>query len=245
MPAMAQKKAWEEEYKAKRLVGGNKPALSLRVFAKWLKKQRKAEGLIENPGFAFQGISVLDLGSGEGKNALYMAERGAHVTGIEIAENAVAVSRERAGQKSRELRLAGGSLEYKAGSIGSPFSVKDASVDLVLDVTSSNSLSTPEREVYLSESSRVLKQGGYMFVRALCRDSDDNAKQLLIDNPGPEEGTYVMPETGIVERVFTEKEIRDLYGKYFNILRLEKEFHYTKMSGRSYKRAFWIMYLSK
>ena len=242
---MNQRRAWEREYEVKNLVGGDKPALSFRVFAKWLKKERKADGLIENPGFPFQGMRVLDLGSGEGKNALYMAERGAEVIGIEIARNAVKYAQERAEHMSRELRYAGGSIEYRVGSIGEKFDVQDGSIDLILDVTSSNSLSKSERELYLHECNRVLKYEGHMFVRALSKDSDDNAKQLINDHPGAEPDTYILPGVGITERVFTEQDIRELYSPHFQIIQLEKEFHYTKMEGRSYKRAFWIMYLQK
>jgi ubiquinone/menaquinone biosynthesis C-methylase UbiE len=242
---MSQQAIWEREYTNKNLVGGDKPALSFRVFCKWLRKERKKNELIANPGFAFQGVNVLDLGSGEGKNALYLAERGATVVGIEIAKNAITHAKEKAQEKSRELKVAGGSTEYIYGSIGKKFDLADGSVDLVLDVTSSNSLNQQQREIYLSESRRVLRKRGHMFVRALCKDSDQNAKQLIIDHPGPEPDTYILPEIGITERVFTEKDIKELYSTHFDIIKLEKEFHYTKIGDRSYKRAFWVMYLIK
>jgi len=242
---MSQQKIWEREYENKNLVGGDKPALSFRVFCKWLKKERKKNDLISSPGFAFQNVRVLDLGSGEGKNALYLAERGATVMGIEIAKNAIAHAQQKAQEKSRELKVAGGSIEYTYGSIGKKFDVADNAMDLILDVTSSNSLNQTQRAIYLEESHRVLKDGGYMFVRALCKDSDQNAKQLIIDHPGPEPDTYILPDIEITERVFTEKDITDLYSTYFNIIKLEKEFHYTKIGDRSYKRAFWVMYLQK
>lgn len=242
---MNQKIAWEKEYENKNLVGGDKPALSFRVFAKWLRKERKKLDLIANPSFAFQGVNVLDLGSGEGKNALYLAERGAHVIGIEIAQNAIAHAQQKADEKKRELKVAEGSIEYREGSIGDAYKISDNSIDLVLDVTSSNSLNEQQRETYVNESKRVLKDGGYMFVRALCKDSDQNAKQLIADHPGIEKDTYKLPEVGITERVFTEQDIKELYSQHFTIIKLEKEFHYTRIGDRSYKRGFWVMYLQK
>jgi len=245
---MAQQSVWEREYDDKKLVGGDKPAASFRGFVKWFKKEqrkKREEGAPDSDGFVFQGKNILDLGSGEGKNALYCAERGGNVLGIEIAKNAIETAHKTALLKDREVRVAQGKLEYKWGSIGEIFPVGDESQDMVLDVTSSNSLNESEREIMLNEINRVMKPGGLFFVRALCKDSDAHAKQLVKDFPGPEQDTYTMPDLGLTERVFTERDFRDVYRKYFTILKLEKEFHYTQFQGRSYKRAFWVAYLQK
>ena len=115
----------------------------------------------------------------------------------------------------------------------------------MLDVTSSNSLSEVEREVYLIETHRVLKDDGYFFVKALCKDADDNAKNLLKNSPGSEKDTYILPETKITERVWTMQDFVATYEKYFTILHLEKKTSYTHMSDRLYKRNFWIGYLKR
>lgn len=222
--------AWEEEYRQKRLMTGDKPAKSLLKWIKYLKKSQDIK--------SWGGLRVLDLGSGEGKNALYLAGLGAEVDGIEIARNAVETTRERV----REAGLVG-MVEIHQGSIGEKYDFPDDSFDCLIDVTSSNSLSADERDIYLAESVRVLRPGGQMFVRALCKDGDHNAKKLLQDHPGGEYDTYRIPEWGQTERVFSEADIRALYGAYFDILHLEKETHYSTFNGRTYKRNFWVMYL--
>lgn len=246
---MAQQEVWEKEYDEKKLVGGDKPAASFRAFVKYLKKEfrreRRENGEEYGDGFIFRGMNILDLGSGEGKNALYCAERGGNVIGIEIARNALETADKSAQEKDREVRVAGGKIEYKLDSIGEKLDIKSDSQDIVLDVTSSNSLNESEREIYLSEVERVLKPGGYFFVRALCRDGDENAKNLVKQFPGGGHDTYTMPDLGLTERVFSEEDFRDMYGQRFNILKLQKEFHYTRFGDRSYKRGFWIAYLTK
>ena len=245
---MAQQDVWEREYDDKKLVGGDKPAASFRAFVKWFKKEQRKKRVTESEnsdGFVFQGMNILDLGSGEGKNALYCAERGGNVLGIEIARNAVETAIKSAEMKDREIRVAQGSLRYELGSIGEKFDVPAGSQDIVLDVTSSNSLNGVERAVYLDEVERVLKAGGLFFVRALCKDGDTNAKQLVKDFPGGEKDTYTMPDLGLTERVFTESDFREKYGVRFTILKLDKEYHYTRFQERTYKRAFWIAYLQK
>ncbi len=247
---MAQQDIWEKEYDEKKLVGGDKPAASFRGFVKWFKKEERKKRTAEDQtsdGFVFQGMNILDLGSGEGKNALYCAERGGNVLGIEIARNAVETAIKSAQVKDREIRVARGSLHYELGSIGEKLALETNSIDIVLDVTSSNSLNETERSVYLSETSRVLKKGGLFFVRALCKDADSNAKSLVKEFPGKEgeKDTYTMPDLGLTERVFTEADFKELYGAHFTILKLSKEFHYTRFQDRTYKRAFWIAYLQK
>ena len=209
---------------------GDRPAKSFTRWVKWLKKQKVEIGTYR----------VLDLGSGEGKNAFYLAGLGAKVNCVEIAQNAVETTRLRV----LEANL-GDIVTVERGSIGEKFNFPDDTFNAVIDVTSSNSLSEKERAVYLAESARVLKPGGHVFVRALCKDADDNAKYLIKNNPGREKDTYVQPEWGLTERVFTEADIRELYGQYFEILKLEKETHYTKLDGKKFKRNFWVMYLKK
>ncbi len=235
------KQAWEEEYARRRLMTGTKPA---KAFLQWVKQVIKVRDL-RGRDLPLHDLKVLDLGSGEGKNALYLAELGAIVEGIEIAANAVATARARIEQARVGVGSVAGSVRITEGSIGTVYNFPDAVFDLIIDVTSSNSLTAPERSVYLHESARVLKSGGQMFVRALCKDGDSNAKQLLLAHAGLEPDTYLQPDWGLVERVFTEADILDVYQTHFVIDKLTKETHYTTVGDRKYKRNFWLLQLHK
>lgn len=224
-----QEKKWDIEYQKQNLISGTfEPAKDAKDFARFLRKERGT----------LSGLRLLDLGSGIGKNAHFFAERGADVIGIEISDTALTAARERA----KETDTPG---TYQKGNIGNTFPFANNSFDAILDVLSSNSLSEKERETYLKESARVLKQGGFMLVKALAKDGDKNAQALLKKFPGPEHDTYALPETGIIERVFAEKDIRTLYGKYFSIISLKKTAHYPRVSGRLYKRNYWVLVLRK
>jgi SAM-dependent methyltransferase len=233
---MPQEKEWNREYENSTfLTKENKPQNDVVRFVKFLKKSEKI-----NP----EGLKVLDLGSGIGRNSFYFAELGASVVGLEISGKAIEIARKNleVAEKNSGARL---DVEYKKQSIGEKFPLSDEWADIALDVTSSNSLSEAEREIYLSETARVLKFGGYFFVKALCKDGDDNAKQLLKNNLGGEADTYVLPDTGITERVFSREDFVATYQKFLTILHMEKKTSYTTMSGRLYKRNFWICYLKK
>ncbi|MFH1522425.1 MAG: class I SAM-dependent methyltransferase [Patescibacteria group bacterium] len=227
---MAQYKAWEKEYRDSKLVTKySEPQKFILRFFKYLKK---SEGIV------LKNLNVLDLGSGTGRNANYLAQEGSRVVGIEISNTAIDIAKKRA----KQLNIG---VKYLPGNIGEHFPLNDKSIDLVLDATSSNSLNARERDIYLDEVNRVLRSGGYFFVRALCRDGDKNAKKLIKINPGMEKDTYVMPEVELIERVWTRTDFVDYYSKYFKIIKLVKEISYTRFNNRRYKRNFWVAYLRK
>ena len=227
---MPQRDAWEREYRNPQLISlGDKPKSD---FLRFLRFLRKKEGLPTTE------LTILDLGAGAGRNANYLAELGNNVIGLEISQAARELAETRA--KEKNVRV-----ESRAGDIGASHPFESEYFDLIIDILASNSLNEKEREVYLKEVVRVLKPGGHFFVQALSKDGDKNAKKLLEEYPGPEKDTYVMPELGLIERVFSEEDFRNLYGSYFEIQQLTKKKNYALFKGQRYKRNYWIAYLKK
>lgn len=221
---------WEKEYKSLTLLTGKpEPQKDVTRFLKWLKK---------NQGIKLEGLKVLDLGSGTGRNTNFLQSLGNDCTGLEISDTALSMARSRA----REEKL---DTQFIKHDIGTAYPFAGNAFDLLLDVTSSNSLNDEERSIYLSESHRVLKTGGHFFVKALCREGDKNAQNLIKRSPGPDHDTYIMPEIGLTERVFSREDFNALYGRYFKVLKLERKTSYTQFNNRAYKRNFWIAYLQK
>lgn len=232
---MSQQSAWDKEYKAQQLLSpSNVPQADVVRFLRWLKKERKKAGA----PLDMETLRVLDLGSGTGRNSYYFAEQGATVTGIEFSKNALLMAEKLA----RHGEVA---IDYHLQDIGAKYPLKDASIDIALDVTSSNSLSDSARKVYLHELSRVLAPGGYLFLRALSFEGDAHAKELVKRFPGPDPDTYVHPDLHIVEKVFSRESLKETYANYFEIIQLEKVQHYATVSGRTYKRSYFIAYLRK
>ncbi len=219
--------AWESEYRdPKFLTMGKEPLTDVKDFVRWLRRKEKID---------MSDFVVLDLGCGNGKNLKYIVENyAASGIGYDISQTAISVARELAD---------GASLEYHVRSIAESFPLEDSSIDLVLDVTSSNSLVNNERAKFLSEISRVLKPTSFLFTRALCKDGDTNAKNLIKQFPGSEPDTYILGETGITERVFSKEDFENTYCEYFEIVHLEKTSGYQKWGNQSYKRNYWVAYL--
>lgn len=227
---MAQEAAWDKEYQDPQLITGKDgPRSDLKQYLKYLKKEKKVKP---------KGLSVLDLGSGTGRNGNFLAEKGARVVGLEISDTALWISKSRA-------RYRGLDAEYLKADIGKPYVFLDSSFDLVIDVMCSNSLNEEERTVYLSEVARVLNRGGYFFVRALAKEGDKNAKNLLEKSPGSEGDTYINQDMNLTERIFTEVDFRALYGEYFEIQKLFKKTNYAPFKGQPYKRNYWLAYMKK
>lgn len=235
-----QEHIWEREYRNPRLVSGSiEPQASVKDFLRFVRREQK---------LPLENLNVLDLGCGNGKNSIYIAglDGTNEVTGIDISETALTEARKLAYEAEVDEQT-----EFMKQSIGVALPFPSESFDLILDVTSSNSLSEAERTLYLNETHRVLKSSGFLFVRALCKDGDKNAQTLLKMSPGKEHDTYIMPEIGLTERVFSKEDFMATYSAtpagqpLFNILHLEKETHYTKIGDRSYKRNFWIAYCKK
>jgi ubiquinone/menaquinone biosynthesis C-methylase UbiE len=226
---MAQEKVWEKEYRNPIMVTKyEKPQADTLRFFKYLKKNTTIE---------LDKATALDLGSGTGRNANYLAQKGSMVVGIEISDTAINLATKRSVDFKNKPK-------YYKQSMGSKWPVGDSSVDIVLDVLSSNCLNESERIVYLAELSRVMKPGAMLFVKTLCKDGDKNAHNLLEKFPGSEKDTYVMPDLGLTERVFTEKDFREVYGD-FHILSLEKKTSHIPFNGQIFTRRFIVAYLKK
>jgi cyclopropane fatty-acyl-phospholipid synthase-like methyltransferase len=226
--------AWEREYTRGLLVTKHtEPQPVVKAFCKWAKKNASCK--------LGPDVRVLDLGCGTGRNALYAASKGAVAIGYDISSTAIQIAKTRASETDDPTRT-----HFVTKSIGTPFNeISDASINMIFDITASHALTEAERDVFIQECTRVLAPGGVMMVRGLCLDGDNNAKKLIKTNPGPEANTYIMPGTGLIERVFTMEEAKKKFSKIGTIASAKKTESYSKINGTSYKRSFFILYIQK
>lgn len=227
---MSQKDAWNKEYKNPLFITkSNKPQSDTLRFLKFYKKET---------GRSINGLKILDLGSGTGRNTHFLASLGNEAIGMEISPTAIKIARRYDLEKVHPA-------QFIEQNIGEHYGFPDNFFDIILDITSSNALTEKEREIYLQESCRVLKPEGYFFVRALAKDGDKNAKKLLAKFPGKEKDTYLMPKSNLIERVFSREDFHSTYANFFSILFLDKKSGYTTFDNQPYRRNYWISYLKK
>jgi len=108
-----------------------------------------AESFAEHIPFPF-GARILDVATGSGNVALPLAQRGATVTGVDIAPNLLVQARERAAAENLAIIFDEGDAEQL------PYA--DASFDAV--ATMFGAMFAPRPEIVASELARVLKPGG-------------------------------------------------------------------------------------
>ncbi len=217
---------WNREYASgEHLALSENPGEDLLKFLRWLEREQGRT--ILNPT-----MSAVDLGCGNGRNLLHLAKtysmRG---VGIDISSQAIAQAK----------RLATGlSLSFEVGSIAEPLPIKDESQALVLDMMSSHVLSHAERAALHDEVLRVLRPGGWYFLKTFLADEDPHVKRLLKDHPGKEAGSYIHPVIGVAEYVFSEAEITALVEERFVVHKVLKSHGHLRSKGNQKRRSISI-----
>jgi len=97
------------------------------------------------------GLDVIDIGCGEGHNTRLLADRGARVVGIDIAERFIQHARETERDEPRGIAY------HIASAVELPFA--DASFDAATAFMSL--MDVPESDRAIAEAYRVLKPGGF------------------------------------------------------------------------------------
>ena len=219
-------KFWDKEYKdGRHLALSNNPSEDLIKFTKWLGRNSIPNPL--NPE-----SSVLDLGCGNGRNLIYMAKTySINGVGYDISSEAIS----QAIELSKELHL-----KYQVCSIAGPIKLEDKSQDIVLDMMTSHVLTSSERENLQKEITRVLKPGGWLYLKTFLRDEDLHAKRLLRKHPAKEIGSYIHPKIGVAEHVFTEDEIRKILGKNFLIHKILRSHRNRKNCHSAIRRSISV-----
>ncbi|MCF7831880.1 MAG: methyltransferase domain-containing protein [Candidatus Pacebacteria bacterium] len=233
MSRLDQQIFWDNEYKDPQLVTKSFiPQSDVTSFLSWVRRKQKYPIDVD--------ATILDIGCGVGRHCIYIADQyGAQCFGFDFSATAIALGN----AYIQEHAVSGVHLTVQ--SLTDKIPLQDNSVDIVIDAMSSHSLLQSERVFLLSELYRVLKPGGFLFVRTFLKDGDANAKELLKRFPGPEKDTYKHPRLHVVERVFEEKDFKQMYGNYFSVVSFDKKTGYQKWDNQSYKRRYLIAHMQK
>ncbi len=226
---------WDAEYKSSQYLElSDEASEDLIKFTRFLEREfGRAKGRASE-GFLNKKTSVLDLGCGNGRNLIYLAEtfKTAGI-GYDVSGEAIAQARQKSGQLP---------ITYVARSIAGPIPLTDESQDVVLDMMTSHFLNETERQQLLAEIHRVLKPGGWLFYKTFLLDEDRHAARLLKDYPASETGTYIHPAIGVAEHVSTEKEIYDHFSPLFDIKKISRSHRHR---ARNPKRRSISVYAEK
>ncbi|MDC1205617.1 class I SAM-dependent methyltransferase [Candidatus Pacebacteria bacterium] len=221
---------WDNEYsEGGTLKLSDDASEDLEKFTRWLERQTKREFL--NPTSC-----VLDMGCGNGRNLVYLAEKfGMHGTGYDISPAAI---------KQAVTASTKYNIKYVARSMTGDIDLPDQSQTFVLDMMSSHFLNKSEREHMREEVHRVLKPGGWFFVKTFLRDGDLHTGRLLKEFPTKEEGTYKHPVMGMDEHVYYEEDLIKFLEERFVIHKVYRS-HKHISRGKARKRRTISIYAER
>lgn len=222
---------WDQEYtNAEHLQLSEEAGGDLQKFCRWLIRETKRSVL--NPT-----MSALDLGCGNGRNLVFLArEFGMHGYGCDSSAAAI---------KEAKRLAEGTNLRFETRSMAGTYpDIKDNSQMLGLDMMSSHFLTAEERVLLRDEMYRMLRPGGYFFMKTFLKDGDLHTERLLSENPGPETGTYIHPVIGVAEYVYGETELIDFLSEKF-IVHKSYASHKHMLKGKAWKRRTVSVYAQK
>ncbi|MCS1350726.1 class I SAM-dependent methyltransferase [Mechercharimyces sp. CAU 1602] len=104
---------------------------------------------------------ALDVGCGAGREAIFLAQQGFNVTGIDMSEKAIAIAKSRAVEQ-------GVNVDFHCGNV-LKMSEDNHSFDFVNDRGCFHLIGSEDRPYYVKEMVRVLKPGGRILLRG-CRE---------------------------------------------------------------------------
>lgn len=124
------------------------------------------------------GELVLDVGTGSGGLALLAARTGAHVTGIDIAEDGIERARSRAREEGLDIRF------DVADAQALPYA--EASFDVV--VSSFGVMFAPDQRLAAGELARVCRVGGRLGLTLMPQDSRAGETASILREFGDDDG---------------------------------------------------------
>lgn len=178
--------------------------------------------------------SILDIGSGKGRNSFYLVQEAGYQKAYGIELSSIAV--EFANQKAVEIEK---DITFVAQNAGDHIDFPSESISLAIDMMVMHALTKTEREHLISEVLRVLKPGGYFVFYTLAAESEE-AQKLIQENPGSEENSYKFDSNGhtITEKVFTKDEIEAML-QPLELIKLERQDQTTTAFGGTFNRSYY------
>lgn len=182
--------------------------------------------------------TLIDIGSGKGRNSIYMAKEGFQVYGIEYISTAVEYS------KSYVLKSEMQEFpKFILGDVTKRWKFKSNFFDLAIDSLTTVGLQKNEREKCRNEMYRTLKKGGIALIRVVSSD-DKLEMELMKKYPGGEPNSSLWPDINKFQKNFSEIELREFY-QDFNILVLKKLKKKALKLGRVFTATNWWLIIQK
>lgn len=225
-----QQKIWETEHLNSTTlpsVGGEKPSGTVVDFLEFLKTNNLVSGK-----------RLVDIGCGKGRNAIYLAQAGLSVYGLDYIDKAIEHAKEQAKINSLEEKT-----NFSVGGIDTTWNFPDNYFDLALDCFASIDVETKEgREFYKKEMFRTLKPGGYALV-CVVSANDIFEAELMKNSPGKEPNSSIWP-SGKFQKNYTKDELKNFY-KEFNVVEFKERVKPSFKLGKAFSGTTYYFLIQK
>ncbi len=225
IPEIVPKETWDLEFGVRQAIPSStrvEPAKALTLFTEVLG--------LNAP------MKVLDAGCGNGRNAVYLAKRGCHVTAVDFANFPIDETRRRVVEAGLSH-----SVSVVRHSLADSVPFPDESFDFVLDsYVFCHFLRDEIGQRFWHEMARTTKPGGCLLSVVFSRDDEyyasirKNNDDLVCD-----------PANGIWKRLYSEREIKGFFYRQFE-LKYFSRFEFSDIVlGSNYRRIVLISVLRK
>jgi len=209
----SQAKYWEERYRKEGKIWGEKPCLAA-VEAEKIFKEHRAK-------------KILLPGCGYGRNAKYLARQGFEVTGMDISGWAVETAQ-------RDAQRQALNITYRCADLLNTPSWPEAFEGL-FTFNLLHLFGSQERALLAQWFHETLRSEGILVLTSMSlRDPDYGQGQAVAHN------TFESKK-GRPVFYFAEEDMRDLFQKWFQILRLEEIQEHEHHGGRDHFHWMWFL----
>ena len=224
-----QKQIWEQEHLGSvslPSLGKTHPAKGVVDFSNFLKK------------FNLSGKRIVDIGSGKGRNAIYLAAEGYEVYCIDYIQTALDHTKKLA----KKMNLSS-HVHIINAEIDKSWPFEDNFFDLAIDCFSSIDVETKKGRLrYRDELWRTLKPGGSALIMVVSVN-DEMESKFLKESPGREKNSVIWPN-GKFQKNYNERELRSFY-VMFETLKLKEISKKAFKLGTAYTAKNYWMVLRK
>jgi 2-polyprenyl-3-methyl-5-hydroxy-6-metoxy-1,4-benzoquinol methylase len=175
-------------------------------------------------------VKILDIGSGVGRNTIYLAKEGFSAFGVEATDSGIEVSKKR-----REVE--GTNAVFKKGNLTKiPFA--EEYFDAVVDIQAIQHNTYEEIKKILQEVKRILKPNGVFFAKMVSTQDYSFKKGRAIEEhtlDNIREGTFV--DAGVTH-FFDLDELRSLMSIFTEV---DIEYTETTFDNMKEKSVYWLI----
>lgn len=215
---------WEKEYSERKNVPSTETSFPSRALQRFLDEFKPEQRAV-----------ALDLGSGNGRNSIFLIQQGyQRVLGIEFSKAAFDMAQQKVTNLHWEDKL-----KFLHQSLSEPIPAEDESFDLAIDMMTMHALTKETRENMIKEIIRLLKPGGYFVFYTIAGESQD-AQKLMQESPGPEEYSYRFEVDSdiVTEKAFTREELERLL-EPLKLIKLEPVLNTTTAFQGEFSRTYY------